>query len=302
MNPGGTEGLGECCRRMVEQVDLEAMVTQINEAAGLSAAEASANGAYLLHRKSSLLELVELLSEDEEELYDSLAMHWLELRLEWARYNQLMQYSMVLSGTATPSLMARGAACAGSLSWFEGLLAPQDLEGLQAIAALPLSVRRDRDQLAERVVHQELHRADQLEEALLLTADLKQTLADWLRQATPLDRQRLERLAQRVRGSHSAILQAREIEFCLVSPHLERLLLEGLWSRGKTVTVVVRGPDKLQAARLQPLLSMTAQLVEESRQRVANDGCLTAQLEVLGSGLELVLNGSAQITLKRASA
>lgn len=86
--------------------------------------------------------------EDEQELYNSLAIYWLELKSEWTRYNQIMNYRMFRTGSADPVLVARGGICSGLIARFEVFLTPGDLALLTEVSAQPLEVGRpDLDQL-----------------------------------------------------------------------------------------------------------------------------------------------------------
>lgn len=98
--------------------------------------------AYLSSQISGLRQLTETLShpEDEAELYRSLAFAWLELRFEWTRYNQVMQYQTVLHGEADEKVFLRGGVVSGLLAELEALLRPGDAETLRDLAAEPLRV------------------------------------------------------------------------------------------------------------------------------------------------------------------
>lgn len=85
-------------------------------------------------------ELVDALGdeEDEEELYRTITDLWLELKFEWARHNQVMNYQLIRKGEADPRVMARGGACSHVLQALETLLRPRDIAGLTQFTAAPL--------------------------------------------------------------------------------------------------------------------------------------------------------------------
>lgn len=93
------------------------------------------------HGKGDLVaELVDALGEpgDEEELYRTVTDLWLELKFEWARHNQVMNYQLIRKGEADPRVMARGGVCSHVIMALESLLRPRDIAGLTSLVAAPL--------------------------------------------------------------------------------------------------------------------------------------------------------------------
>ena len=66
---------------------------------------------YALGRVTAVRELAQAMPEadDEVELYRTVAAYWLELRFEWQRNNEIMNYQTVMRGHADPRVVAEGA-------------------------------------------------------------------------------------------------------------------------------------------------------------------------------------------------
>lgn len=77
-------------------------------------------------------------TEDEPELYRSLAALWLELRFQWQRHNLVANYDTVQRGECAPIVLVRASAAAGMLQRIEQLLTPahRDRLGDSAIELL----------------------------------------------------------------------------------------------------------------------------------------------------------------------
>jgi hypothetical protein len=73
-------------------------------------------------------------AEDEIELYRTVAAYWLELRFEWQRNNETMNYQTVLKGHPDPRVTAEGAIGSYMLSRLEECLDPSHLELLARYA------------------------------------------------------------------------------------------------------------------------------------------------------------------------
>ncbi len=85
---------------------------------------------------------------------DSLAMLpwiWLELRFEWMRLNQQMQYQTMLQGMAKPLIMARGAALSYLLEVIELRLDTENAYVVTKIAADPAAVARGSIERTDRL-------------------------------------------------------------------------------------------------------------------------------------------------------
>ncbi|MBL6720509.1 MAG: hypothetical protein ISQ08_03770 [Planctomycetes bacterium] len=96
--------------------------------------------AYATGKGDLVAELVDALGEagDEEELYRTITDLWLELKFEWARHNQVMNYQLIRKGEADPRVMARGGVCSHVIMALESLLRPRDIAGLTSLVAAPL--------------------------------------------------------------------------------------------------------------------------------------------------------------------
>jgi len=67
--------------------------------------------------------------EDEPELYPTIAALWLELRFDWQRHNEVMNYAATRL-TPLPRVVGHGAVTSGILARLEDLLLPQHREQL----------------------------------------------------------------------------------------------------------------------------------------------------------------------------
>jgi hypothetical protein len=96
---------------------------------------------YSTDKGDLVAELVDALEdpEDEEELYRTVTDLWLELKFEWARYNQVMQYQLARKGEAQTKVIARGSVCSNIIRELEELLRPRDIASLTKFVASPLA-------------------------------------------------------------------------------------------------------------------------------------------------------------------
>lgn len=90
------------------------------------------------------------IDEDDSEAHASLPSLWLELRLEWNRYNNQMQYQTFTIGEAKPFLMAKGSCLSYILGVIETFINSEDLFWVYKIASQPVDSIRDRTKLANR--------------------------------------------------------------------------------------------------------------------------------------------------------
>jgi hypothetical protein len=114
--------------------------------------------AYAVRRSAEITELADALGdpEDETELYRSAGFLWLELKTEWVRYNQTMQYQVARRGEAETTVFAKGAVCADLIGAIEPLLLPSDLEMLTTLSAEPLDFgKADVTQIRRLLAHQD---------------------------------------------------------------------------------------------------------------------------------------------------
>lgn len=73
--------------------------------------------------------------EDEPDLYPTIASFWLELRFDWQRHNEVMNYAATRM-TPLPRVVGHGAVSSAILGRLEDLLSPQH-----------------RDQLSQHAIH-----------------------------------------------------------------------------------------------------------------------------------------------------
>ncbi len=119
---------------------VEAMLTEFGASPEVRAAVIE----YARLKQASINELAEALDapDDMPELYRSTGYLWLELKTEWVRYNQTMQYQLARDGEPNPVVFTKGAVCADVIGCIEGLLSPEDLEKLAVISAEPLALSK----------------------------------------------------------------------------------------------------------------------------------------------------------------
>lgn len=142
---------------VVTQELLDAVEAMLGEA-GASPEVAAALHAYASSKIASIHELADAMAdpEDEPELYRSAAFLWLELKSEWVRYNQTMQYQVARRGEADTALMLKGAACSAVLARIEPLLLPGDVDVLTTMSAEPLQFgRADAERVRRFLAHQD---------------------------------------------------------------------------------------------------------------------------------------------------
>ncbi len=72
--------------------------------------------------------------EDEQELYRSLAIVWLELRFEWQRHNLVANFDTSRTGSTEIAVLVRASAATYLLQRIEVLLEREQLECLAATA------------------------------------------------------------------------------------------------------------------------------------------------------------------------
>jgi len=107
----------------------------VADAVGLDYAEREEMIALSIDRSRSLIELADALSDedDEEELYRVIAALWLQLRFEWQRHNDVLNYAAV-GDTPNSGLAAEGSIGSAILQRLENLLLPLHLDALSGHA------------------------------------------------------------------------------------------------------------------------------------------------------------------------
>jgi hypothetical protein len=177
---------------------------------------------YTRSKIAAVAELADALAdpEDEDELYRSAAFLWLELKSEWVRYNQTMQYQVARRGEAEPTVFVKGAVCAQFLMRIEPLLLPCDVDMLTTMSAEPLQFgKADVERIRRFLAHQDevmthigrlFHAASQSP----LSSTLEDAARDGTRLPTKLSAlaERYERLLETmIRETHDALLVPYEL-------------------------------------------------------------------------------------------
>lgn len=180
---------------------------------------------YANERLLAVYHLVDALGDpdDEQELYGLICNLWLELRMEWTRYNQVMQYQLIRGGECDLELVARGGVCSAILGWLEGCLGPKDQEFLVDLAADPMAAGAQDSRRFQRLLSHQQRSVDALEQAL--------TTAERPLHAMPaVDPDAYRRDIESLRQSAA---DAKHIPIDLVWPQLEGTVLDradtGAW-------------------------------------------------------------------------
>jgi len=131
----------------------DAAASQVALDVGLDPQDTALLRTYSVARVAAIRDLANAMSkpDDEIELYRTLAAFWLELRFEWQRNNEVMNYQTVLRGTAEPRVIAEGSVGSFMLSRIETLLDPAHLDMLARYAVELLANERAAAQLQEGV-------------------------------------------------------------------------------------------------------------------------------------------------------
>lgn len=103
---------------------------------------------YIINIVQSLEDLT--IDDDESEALASLPTIWLEMRLEWNRYNNQMQYQVIVKGKSNPVLMAKGAILSYMIGIVEKNLHHEDVYWIQKLASGALDAIRNRIQLNQK--------------------------------------------------------------------------------------------------------------------------------------------------------
>jgi len=131
----------------------DAAASQVALDVGLDPQDTALLRTYSVARVAAIRDLATAMPEpdDEIELYRTLAAFWLELRFEWQRNNEVMNYQTVLRGSAEPRVIAEGSVGSFVLSRIETLLDPSHLDMLARYALELLANERAAAQLQEGV-------------------------------------------------------------------------------------------------------------------------------------------------------
>lgn len=95
---------------------------------------------YMREKVQGIHDLADALSqaEDRDDLCKTLAHFWIELRVEWDRYNNVMNFQLMGSGEQDPLVVAKGTACSEILTWLEDVMQEEDLSARADFCAEPL--------------------------------------------------------------------------------------------------------------------------------------------------------------------
>jgi len=195
---------------------VEAMLAE----AGVAAHVETAIREYARSKIVAITELADALAdpEDEDELYRSAAFLWLELKAEWVRYNQTMQYQVARRGEAEPTVFVKGSVCAQFLARIEPLLLPCDVDMLTNMSAEPLQFgKTDIARIRRFLAHQDevMTQIGRLFQAAS-QSPLSTTLEDAARDGRRLPN-KLEALAERYERLQEAMI--RETQDALLVPY-----------------------------------------------------------------------------------
>lgn len=125
--------------RLAEIGDPHALHATIEEIAGVIEADASVRTElhdYAHARLAGIRALAASLDDpdDQLELYRTMAAFWLELRFEWQRHNEVMNYQVAQRGRADGRVVATASIGSAILARIESLLAESHLQLLASYA------------------------------------------------------------------------------------------------------------------------------------------------------------------------
>lgn len=109
--------------------------------------------AYMREKVQGIHDLADALSqaEDRDDLYRTLAHFWIELRVEWDRYNNVMNFQLTSTGEQDPLVVAKGTACSEILTWLEEVMEQEDLTAMADFCSEPLErIRAEIERLTTR--------------------------------------------------------------------------------------------------------------------------------------------------------
>lgn len=100
---------------------------------------------YMREKVQGIHDLADALSqaEDRDDLYRTIAHFWIELRVEWDRYNNVMNFQLMSGGEQDPLVVAKGTACSEILTWLEDVMEEEDLSAMAEFCSEPLEKIRE---------------------------------------------------------------------------------------------------------------------------------------------------------------
>lgn len=131
-------------QKLTESVNTESVVASVREMfEDYDQHQVNAFARFAIEKAEHVAELAVALpdAEDEDDLYRSITQMWMELRFEWDRHNQVMNYQILKGSDPDPQVQARGCVVSAVIHSLEQLLDEKDLEDISARHVLPLPER-----------------------------------------------------------------------------------------------------------------------------------------------------------------
>ena len=130
---------------------LAATIEEIADAAGVAADSRAELHDYATARLEGIRALAASLDDpdDQLELYRTMAAFWLELRFEWQRHNDVMNYQLARHGAASALVVALASVGSAILARIESLLDARHLQMLTTYALELLTLAQPRQKLVE---------------------------------------------------------------------------------------------------------------------------------------------------------
>ncbi len=109
------------------------LIDEVAEAVELGPEDTATLFSEVARKANGILELATTIAEideDEISLYSSIIGVWFELRYEWDRNNQLINFSAVQGRQVEPLVLARATSTARLVAWLEEVIEAADRERL----------------------------------------------------------------------------------------------------------------------------------------------------------------------------
>ncbi|MEO0649322.1 MAG: hypothetical protein AAFZ65_01425 [Planctomycetota bacterium] len=129
-------------QKLTEVVNTETVVATVREMFDdYDQQQVNAFARFAIEKAEHIAELAVALpdKDDEEDLYRSITQMWMELRFEWDRHNQVMNYQIMKGETPDPMVQARGCVVSAVIHSLETFLDEKDLEEISSRHTLPIS-------------------------------------------------------------------------------------------------------------------------------------------------------------------
>ena len=128
-------------QQLTKAVNTESVVATVREIfEDFDEKQVTAFARFAVEKAEHVAELATALpdEEDEQDLYRSISQLWLELKFEWDRHNQVMNYQILKGDAPDPHVQARGCVVSAVISSLESLMREEDLEKFGERHMLPL--------------------------------------------------------------------------------------------------------------------------------------------------------------------